>query len=48
MIEIKRFKKGAIKNPILIIKNIVRQEGATLNARIWNPLEKIVEKNWFL
>jgi len=43
--EIKKCKTAARKNPILFINKIVRQEGLILNNRIWNQLEKIVEKN---
>ena len=45
MTEITRINIRAKKHPIIFINEIVRQEGVTLNERIWNQLEKIVEKN---
>ena len=44
--EQKIFKNRAKKDPMLFLKNCVRQEGISLNDEIWTHLEKTVETNW--
>ena len=44
--EQKRFKNRAKRDPILFLKNCVRQEGISLSDRIWTRIEKTVETNW--